>query len=83
MTIWGVDATQSLHRSRVVGLLTTYRREGEPVATPVSIAVESGKARRLRVRPDVTDAASTIGGTVTGPTIEGRANLLSCDQSQR
>ena len=54
-----------------VGLLTTYRRNGEPVATPVSIAVRaggayfvtsatSGKARRLTVRPDVTLAPSTV-----------------------
>jgi uncharacterized protein len=71
-----------------VGLLTTYRRNGEPVATPVSIAVRagnvyfvtsatSGKARRLALRPDVTVAPATLRGTATGPARPGRARLLS------
>ena len=70
-----------------VGLLTTYRRSGEPVATPVSIAVwhdgiyfvsstTSGKARRLQARTDVTLAPSTIAGRPTGPAISGQAHLL-------
>ncbi len=71
-----------------VGLLTTYRRNGEPVATPVSIGVRagnayfatprtSGKARRLAARPDVTLAPATGRGTVTGPATQGHARLLS------
>ena len=66
------EASRHLQGARV-GLLTTYRRNGEPVATPVSIAVRdggvyfvtsatSGKARRLAVRPDVTLAPSTVSG---------------------
>ena len=75
-----------LERSQV-GLLTTYRRNGEPVATPVSIAARaggiyfvtpatSGKARRLSALADVTLAPSTVQGRSTGPTISGRAHLL-------
>jgi PPOX class probable F420-dependent enzyme len=74
------------HRSGV-GLLTTYRRTGEPVATPVSIAVSdeglffvssttSGKARRLQGRADVTLAPSTVAGRPTGPASSGQAHLL-------
>lgn len=70
-----------------VGLLTTYRRNGAPVATPVSIAVRaggvyfvtsttSGKARRLAVRSDVTLARATLLGTATGPATRGQARLL-------
>lgn len=77
-----------------VGLLTTYRRNGEPVTTPVSIGVRadavyfvtsatSGKARRLKVRPDVTLAPSTVRGTATGPPAHGQARLLSQDERRR
>lgn len=70
-----------------MGLLTTYRRNGEPVSTPVSIAVRagnvyfvtsatSGKARRLAIRPDVTLAPASLRGTATGAARPGRARLL-------
>ena len=81
-----VGSLDVLRRSRL-GLLTTYRRTGEPVTTPVSIAVRaggvyfvtpatSGKARRLTADPHVTLAPSTLSGRVTGPSTEGRADLL-------
>lgn len=65
-------------------LLTTFRRSGQPVATPVSIAVDndrayfataadSGKATRLASNDAVTIAPCTIGGTATGPTIAATA----------
>jgi PPOX class probable F420-dependent enzyme len=74
-------------------LLTTYRRDGTPVGTPVSIAVEgeraffrtydkAGKAKRLRRNPDVTIAPSTVRGTPTGPAIHARARLLGGDEAQ-
>ena len=80
------EFTEALRISRV-GLLTTYRRNGEPVATPVSIAVRaggvyfvtpstSGKARRLAARADVTLAPSTLSGRVTGPATKGQAYVL-------
>jgi PPOX class probable F420-dependent enzyme len=68
-------------------LLTTYRRDGTPVGTPVSIAVEGDhafirtydrawKAKRLRNNPDVEVAPSTTGGKPTGPAVSARARLL-------
>ncbi len=81
-----VEPIDVFRRSRV-GLLTTYRQNGKPVATPVSIAVRaggvyfvtpstSGKARRLAARADVTLTASTVSGREAGPATEGRAHLL-------
>lgn len=87
------EASRVFGRSRV-GLLTTYRRNGEPVSTPVSIAVRpggiyfvssatSGKARRLAVRPDVTLAPSTVRGQATGPATSGQATLRGETKDRR
>jgi PPOX class probable F420-dependent enzyme len=67
--------------------LTTYRRDGTPVSTPVSIAVDgdravfrsyrkAGKTRRLRRDPTVEVAPSTFRGRPTGPAVRGTARLL-------
>ena len=67
--------------------LTTYRRDGAPVATPVSIAFDGERAffrtwhkahktRRLRRNPAVEVAPATLKGTPTGPPIPARATLL-------
>jgi PPOX class probable F420-dependent enzyme len=72
-------------------LLTTYRRGGEAVATPLSIAVangrayfvtagDSGKARRLARTDRVTLAPCTVGGKATGEAVEGRARRLGRDE---
>jgi PPOX class probable F420-dependent enzyme len=69
-------------------VLTTYRRDGTPVATPVSIAVDgerayvrtferAGKTRRLRDNSAVTIAPSTARGTRTGPEIRATARRLT------
>lgn len=68
-------------------LLTTYRRDGTPVGTPVHIAVAgdhayirtfdaAGKAKRLRRNPRIRIAPSTFRGRPTGPAIAGTARLL-------
>jgi PPOX class probable F420-dependent enzyme len=68
-------------------LLTTYRRDGTPVATPLSLAVDgdhgyvrtwhtAGKAKRLRNDPRVTVAPSTARGRLTGPALDGEARRL-------
>jgi PPOX class probable F420-dependent enzyme len=73
-------------------LLTTYRRDGTPVGTPVSIAVEGAhaftrsydkawKSKRLRRNPAVTIAPSTVRGKPTGPAIHARARLLSGEEA--
>jgi PPOX class probable F420-dependent enzyme len=73
-------------------LLTTYRRDGTPVGTPVNIAVEGDhayirtwdtawKLRRLRNNPLVDVAPSTFRGKPTGPAIQARARILTGDES--
>lgn len=68
-------------------LLTSHRKDGSGVGTPVSIAVEGDhayfrtpgsawKARRLRNDPEVEIAPSTMRGVPTGPEIRARARLL-------
>ena len=80
-------------RSARTILLTTYRRDGTPVETPVSIAFESGRAffrsydkawktKRLRNNPHVEIAASTLRGKRTGPLIHARAALLDGEQAR-
>jgi len=73
-------------------LLTTYRRDGTPVGTPVNIAVEgdrafvrtwetTGKFKRIRNNAEVELAPSTFRGRPTGPTIHARAKILSGPES--
>ena len=73
-------------------LLTTYRRDGTPVGTPVHIAVEGDhafirtwdrtwKLKRIRNNPKVQLAPSTLRGKPTGPAIQARARVLSDDES--
>ena len=68
-------------------LLTSYRRDGTPVGTPVSIAFDgeraffrtwdtAWKAKRLRRNPNVEIAPSTFRGKPTGPVIRARTRLL-------
>jgi uncharacterized protein len=75
-------------------LLTTYRRGGEAVGTPLSIVVtggkayfvtagDSGKAKRLAHTDRVALAPCTLTGKVTGETVEGRARRLPPDERRR
>lgn len=74
-------------------VLTTYRRDGTPVDTPVSIAFADGRAffrsydkawktKRLRNNPHVEIAASTLRGKRTGPAIPARATWLDGAQAR-
>ena len=74
-------------------VLTTYKRDGTPVETPVSIAFDGDRAffrsyhkawktKRLRNNPHVDVAASTLGGKRTGPIVHARATLLAGDQAR-
>ncbi len=69
-------------------LLTTYRRDGTPVGTPDSIAVDGGRAFvrtwdaagklcRIRNNPEVEVPPATWRGKPTGPAIRARARLLA------
>jgi PPOX class probable F420-dependent enzyme len=80
------DAFAELRDTKTV-LLTTYRRDGTPVDTPVSIAFAGDRAffrtwhsayktARLRNDPRVKVAPATLRGHPTGPAIRARARLL-------
>jgi PPOX class probable F420-dependent enzyme len=80
--------------SSKTALLTTFRRGGEAVGTPLSIAVagdkayfvtasDSGKAGRLAHTPRVTLAPCTVIGKVTGEMVAGRARLLEPEERRR
>ena len=67
--------------------LTTFRKNGDPVATPVWFAEDTGilylftfpsagKLKRIRHTARVTVAPCTLNGKVTGPTIEAQARIL-------
>jgi PPOX class probable F420-dependent enzyme len=76
-------------------LLTTFRRDGTPVATPVHVTAEpgepdvayfrtwdtTGKAKRLRHTPAVLVAPSTFRGRALGPAIRAEARLLGGEAS--
>lgn len=83
----GVTGLGPLRRAGTI-LLTTYKRDGTPVGTPVSIAFGGGRAffrtydrawksRRLRRDPRATAAAATFTGRVTGQPVPVQARLLS------
>jgi PPOX class probable F420-dependent enzyme len=68
-------------------VLTTWKRDGTPVGTPLSVAVDgqrafvrsfekAGKTRRLRNRPEAELAPSTARGRPTGPAIQVSARRL-------
>jgi hypothetical protein len=74
-------------------LLTTYKRDGTPVPTPVSIAFDGDRAffrsydqawktKRLRHNARVEIAPATLRGKPTGPAVEARATLLTGTQAQ-
>jgi PPOX class probable F420-dependent enzyme len=83
-----MDSTlASLAETKTV-LLTTYKRDGTPIGTPVSIAFDADRAffrtwhkawktKRLANNPDVEVAPATLRGEPTGPAIPARAALLS------
>jgi uncharacterized protein len=73
-------------------LLTTYKRDGTPIGTPVSIAFDGERAffrsydkawktKRLRNNPHVEAAPCTMRGKPTGEAIPAQATLLDDDQS--
>jgi uncharacterized protein len=71
--------------------LTTYRKSGQPVTTPVWFALDgdrllglsqpqTGKIKRIRNNPKVAVAASTMSGKALGDPIGGVARLLSPEE---
>ncbi|MFB9178400.1 PPOX class F420-dependent oxidoreductase [Dactylosporangium sucinum] len=83
-----MTAVEELGRSKYVSL-TTYRKDGTPVATPVWQAPDQGelfiisnadawKVKRIRNDPRVTVTACNVRGRIApgAPTAEGTARLL-------
>jgi PPOX class probable F420-dependent enzyme len=79
-------ALEPLRQTKTI-LLTTYKRDGSPVATPVSIAFDDDRAffrtwhkahktKRLRNNPNVKAAPSTLRGEPTGPSVDACARQL-------
>jgi uncharacterized protein len=79
-------------RSAKTILLTTYKRDGTAVPTPVSVAFDGDRAffrtfdkawktKRLRNNPRVEVAAATLRGTPLGPPVQARATLLEGEQA--
>ena len=87
-----MSTLSSLKNTKTI-LLTTYKRDGTPVDTPVSIAFDGDRAffrsydkawktKRLRRNPEVKLAPATVKGTPTGPAIDAQATLLEGDQAR-
>ncbi|MEU8800943.1 PPOX class F420-dependent oxidoreductase [Spirillospora sp. NPDC048819] len=83
---------ESLRTQRTI-LLTSYRKDGRPVGTPVNVVVQGGhayfrtydqavKTKRLARNPEVEIAPSTFRGEVTGAASRGRARLLTEEESK-
>jgi uncharacterized protein len=73
--------------------LTSYRRDGDPVVTPVwFVAYEgrlwlwtdaaSGKVKRIRNNTSCTVAPCTMSGRITGAVLPGRAWLVPVDRCE-
>ncbi len=74
-------------------LLTTFRRDGRPVATAVNVVAHddvaffrtwdvSGKAKRIRHTPLVEVAPSNYRGRPRGPSLPAKAILLGPGESE-
>jgi uncharacterized protein len=74
--------------------LTTFRKSGAGVATPVWFGEEDGKlyvmtrsdmgkSKRIRNNPQVKVAPCTIRGKVTGPEFAATARILPSEEQQR
>lgn len=75
-------------------LLTTFKRDGTPVATPLWHAVKdgvvytstlehTGKLKRIRNDSRVTISACTLRGKPVGPTYAARARELTGEESDQ
>ena len=80
----------TIHDQKYISL-TTFRKSGVGVATPVWFGEEDGKlyvmtrsdmgkAKRIRSKPKVLVAPCTIRGTVTGPEFAATARILPVEE---
>lgn len=87
------DGFESL-RGHKYCLLTTFRKSGEPIPTPVWFGLADGKAyigsdgaaakvKRIRSNPQVRLAPCSARGKPLGSAVEGRARVLAPNESER
>jgi len=87
------DVVERLGRQRYLSL-TTFRRNGAPVATPIWFALDgdrlvaftgaqTGKVKRIVANGRVTVAPCTLRGRVTGPTWSGTARILPQEDGEQ
>jgi uncharacterized protein len=85
------EALEPFVRQNTV-LLTSYRRNGAAIGTPVNIAVEGARAfvrtwdtawklKRIRNNPEIEIAPSTFRGKPTGPALHAHARVLTGTES--
>jgi PPOX class probable F420-dependent enzyme len=85
-------SSQALEGKKYISL-TTYRRNGAEVPTPVWFVLRgnnifvwtistSGKVKRMRNNPKVAVAPCKMGGEPVGPYVDGVATLSDDDSSQ-
>ncbi len=81
-----------LHRHEYANLIT-FRKNGQPVVTPVWFAehngkiyimttANAGKVKRIRNNPHVEIGPSDRAGKPLGPTVPARARILSPEEVQ-
>ena len=87
-----MGAFDDLASKRTV-VVTTYKRDGTAVPTPVNVVVENnhayfrtwsatGKVKRINRDPRVLIAPSTLRGKPIGPEIPATARLLAPDEER-
>lgn len=75
-------------------LVTTFRRDGTPVPTPVWVGrdgdelivwtgSETGKVKRIRNNPGVELAPCDLRGRPRGTSVKGTARILDAEESHR
>jgi uncharacterized protein len=75
-------------------LVTTFRKDGTPVPTPVWVARDggelivwtqsaAGKVKRVRNNPAVELAECDLRGRARGETVKGTARILDADETER
>jgi uncharacterized protein len=90
----GTAGDLSAFVGRKYALLTTFRRDGTPVPTPVWFGVADGrlyvrseaevwKVKRIRNDPHVRVAPATVRGKPLGPTTEATARVLPSAEEER
>ena len=88
------EATPSAIRGHKYISLTTFRKNGAAIATPVWFGEEGdklyvmtrsdmGKTKRIRNNPRVSVAPCSIRGAVTGPEFAATARILPAEEQAR